>query len=50
MMRKAVRDFMLLTKLPAIESVKKEYEEVVADVDDISWFQYWEKTIRYSNG
>ena len=43
MMRKAVRDFMLSTKLPAIESFKKEYEEVVAVIDGMSWFQYWEK-------
>ena len=43
MMRKAVRDFMLSTKLPAIESFKKEYEEVVAVIDGMSWLQYWEK-------
>ena len=43
LMRKAIRDFMMMTKLPAIENFKRKYDEVVAAIDNLNWFQYWEK-------
>ena len=41
--RQAVKEFMLVPKYDTIRNFKNNYEEVLALIDDLDWYDYWDK-------
>ena len=42
LMRKAVKDFIMMSNFPSITRFKERYKMVVAAIDNCSWENYWE--------